>query len=64
MRRRLTFEEAVRLGDSLPPIGLIGRPPLTRGEWEQLSWWRRFVARLQFRHPLEDDGELKSREVG
>jgi hypothetical protein len=55
MPRRLTFEEAARIGESLPPIGLIGKAPLTRSEWEQLSRWRRLVAWFQLRHPLSCD---------
>jgi len=53
MARRLTFEEAWRLGESLPPIRQIGRPLLTQTEWQQLSRCRRLIAWLQLRYPLK-----------
>jgi len=59
MSRRLTFEEARRLGESLPmqrwldPARL--KPLMPRSEWEQLPRWRRLLDRLLLRDPPEDE---------
>jgi hypothetical protein len=57
MPRRLTFEEAVRLGESLPPLSRAFEPLMSRSEWEQLPRWRRLLDRLRLRHPPKGYGE-------
>ena len=67
MPRRLTFEEALRLGDSLPQSlwrdPVTGKPSLSRSQWERLPRWRRILDRLQLRHPPKGYGEPRLRPL-
>ncbi len=61
MPRRLTFEEAWRLGDSLPQSLWLDprtfKPSMSRTEWERLPRRRRALDRVLFRQPPKGYGE-------
>lgn len=63
MSRRLTFEEAWRLGESFPKSTWLNsvtfKPLMSRREWEQLPRRRRLLDRLLFRHPPKGFGDLR-----
>ncbi len=61
MGRRLTFDEAMKLGESLPKNLCLNsvtfKPLMSRSEWEQLPRWRRLLDRVLFSEPPKGYGE-------
>ncbi len=65
MARRMTIEEGLEFGRSLP-VDLwlswrTGKPLMSRSDWDQLSRWRRFSDWVRGRHPPKGFGERPAR---
>jgi hypothetical protein len=60
MKRRITLEEAMQIGASLPVslwLDRRGKPLMSRSDWEQLPRWRRLLDVLTFIQPPKGFGE-------